>query len=61
MTVIFYDKYSHLNLYRHNIQGDVPQSIDKANHQSPSPIYFYKLSNSSLMPLLAMNMPMFLF
>jgi len=30
---------SHPNLHRHRIQGDVLQSIAKAIHQSPLPIY----------------------
>jgi len=32
---------SHPNFHRHHIQGDVLQSIAKAIHQSPMPIYFH--------------------
>ena len=31
--------------YRHHIQGGALQSIAKAIHQSPSPIYFYKVKS----------------
>ena len=36
---------SHPNLHRRHIQGDVLQSIAKAIHQSPSPIYFHKVKS----------------
>ena len=39
----FKKQLSHPNLHRHHIQGGVLQSIAKAIHQSPSPIYFFKV------------------
>ena len=36
---------SHPYLHRHHIQGGVLQSIAKAIHQSPSPIYFHKVKS----------------
>jgi ribonuclease HI len=38
-------KFSHPNLHRHHIQGDVPQLIAKAIHQSPSLIHFCKVKS----------------
>jgi ribonuclease HI len=35
----------HPNLHRHHIQGDVLQSIAKAIHQSPPPMYFHKVKS----------------
>ena len=38
-------QFSHSNLHRHHIQGDVLQSIAKAIRQSPSPIHFFKVKS----------------
>jgi len=38
-------QFSHPNLHRHHIQGDVLQSIAKSICQSPSPIHFFRVKS----------------